>query len=83
MEEFLARLPDDGRFLECSRGVLVNLERVVKIEAKVLSLADGTRLPVSRRRRQALVNAIAVRKFSVVREDMAWQIPPPSYRLRN
>ncbi len=70
LEGFRALLPDGGRFLECSRGVLVNLDRVVKIDAKVLSLTDGTRLPVSRRRRQALVDAIAARKFDAAREDL-------------
>jgi len=71
MEELRARLPEDGRFLECSRSVLVNLDHVSKVEAKAVTMDDGTRLPVSRRRRQALVDAIAARKFSGVREDMA------------
>ncbi len=70
LEELRALLPKDGRFWECSRGILVNLERVVKVEAKVLALSDGTRLPVSRRRRQALVDALAARKFSGAREAL-------------
>ncbi len=69
MEELRARLPDDGRFLECSRGVLVNLDHVSKVEARTVTMDDGTRLPVSRRRRQALVDAIADRKFDGARGD--------------
>lgn len=71
MDEFRNRLPSDGRFLECSRGVLVNLDHVSEVEAKAVAMDDGTRLPVSRRRRQALVGAMADRKFDGVREDMA------------
>lgn len=70
MGELRARLPDDGRFLECSRGILVNLDHVARVEAKAVEMDDGARLPVSRRRRQALVDAVAARKFSGVRRDM-------------
>ncbi len=69
MEELLARLPDDGRFIECSRGVVVNLDHVSKLAANAVTMDDGTRLHVSRRRRQALVSAIATRKFSIARGD--------------
>ncbi len=70
MEELRSRLPDDGRFVECSRGVLVNLDHVSEVEAKAVTMDDGTRLPVSRRRRPALVGAIAARKFDGAREDL-------------
>ncbi len=69
MEELCARLPNDGRFIECSRGVLVNLDHVSKVDAKTVTMDDGTSLPVSRRKRQALVSAIATRKFSIARGD--------------
>ncbi len=71
MEEFRTRLPDDGRFIECSRGVLVNLDYVSRVDANAVTMDDGTRLPVSRRKRQALVSAIATRKFNIAREDMS------------
>ncbi len=67
MEELRARLPNDGRFLECSRGVLINLDHVSKVDAKAVTMDDGTRLPVSRRKRQALVGAIAAWKFDIAR----------------
>jgi len=69
IEELRARLPDDGRFVECSRGVLVNLDHVSKVDAKAVTMDDGTRLPVSRRRRQALVGMIADRTFDGARGD--------------
>ncbi len=69
MDEFRSRLPDDGRFVECSRGVLVNLGHVSKVEAKTVTMDDGTRLPVSRRRRQALVDKMADWKFDDARGD--------------
>ncbi len=67
--ELRARLPDDGRFVESSRGVLVNLDHVSRVEAKALLMDDGARLPVSRRRRQALVDAMADWKFHGARGD--------------
>jgi len=69
MEELRARLPDDGRFVACSRGVLVNLSHVSKVEAKAVTMDDGTRLPVSRRRRQTLVDRMADWKFEDARGD--------------
>lgn len=69
MGELRSRLPEDGRFVECSRGILVNLDHVSRIEAKAILMDDGARLPVSRRRRQALVEAMADRKFNDVRGD--------------
>lgn len=69
MEELRSRLPDDGRFIECSRGVLVNLDHVSKVDAKAVTMDDGTRLPVSRRRRQTLVDKMADWKFDGARGD--------------
>ncbi len=67
--ELRARLPGDGRFVECSRGVLVNLDHVSRVEAKTVLMDDATRLPVSRRRRQALIDAIADWNFSDARGE--------------
>ncbi len=67
--ELRARLPGDGRFAECSRGILVNLDHVSRVEAKTVLMDDATRLPVSRRRRQALIDAIADWKFSDARGE--------------
>ncbi len=69
MDELLTRLPSDGRFIECSRGVLVNLDHVSIMSANTVTMDNGTRLPVSRRRRQTLVSAIATRKFVSARGD--------------
>ncbi len=70
MEELRARLPKDGQFSECSRGVIVNLDHISRVDAKSVTMDDGTRLPVSRRKRQALVGAIASRKFNRSRSDL-------------
>jgi len=71
MEELRARLPNDGWFVECNRGVLVNVDHVSRVDATTVLMDDGKRLPVSRRKRQALVSAIATRKFGAARGDMA------------
>jgi len=70
LEELRRRLPDDGRFVECHRGIIVNIDRVNKVETKFLLLEDGSSLPVSRRRRQLVVDGLAAREFKNIRSEM-------------
>lgn len=67
LQELRALLPEDGRFLECYRGVLINLDRVKRIEDTAVVMENGDNLPVSRRKRQELVNAYAARRFAKMR----------------
>lgn len=69
MKEFTARLPDDGRFGECHRGVLINLDKIQSLEDQVVIMKSGDRLPVSRSRRQELKKAYATRNFARLREE--------------
>jgi two-component system LytT family response regulator len=61
MSSLEARL-DPARFLRVHRGAMVNIGRIRELRTSggdaVVVLQDGTRLPVSRRRRQALVAAL-------------------------
>lgn len=67
MQELRALLPEDGRFLECHRGILINLDRVRRIEDTAVVMENGDSLPVSRRKRQELVDAYAARQFARIR----------------
>ncbi|HET7188516.1 MAG TPA: LytTR family transcriptional regulator DNA-binding domain-containing protein [Gemmatimonadaceae bacterium] len=62
MASLEARL-DRGRFVRVHRGAIVNIGRVREVRTAggdaVVVLRDGTRLPVSRRRRSALQAALA------------------------
>lgn len=42
----------DSRFLECHHRILVNMDFVESMEQDDFALKDGTRLPISRRKRQ-------------------------------
>ena len=55
---------DSARFVRVHRGAMVNIARVREVRstgADVVVLQDGTKLPVSRRRRAALVAAVVAR----------------------
>ena len=57
LEELKPRL--DRRFFECHRGILLNLDKAVKLGGDTVTLVNGDTLPVSRRRRKALMEAYA------------------------
>ena len=67
MEELKALLPDDGRFFECHRGIVLNLDAVASMGPGVFTMKDGHTLPVSRRRRAQLEKAYIARSIAKVR----------------
>ena len=50
---------DPSRFVRVHRAAIVNVGRISEVRESVVVLQDGTRLPVSRRRRAALVSVLA------------------------
>ncbi|MDD3219616.1 MAG: LytTR family DNA-binding domain-containing protein [Lachnospiraceae bacterium] len=48
MKEKLSELP----FSECTSGCLVNLENVKRVEKDIITLNNGTKLPLSRRNKK-------------------------------
>jgi two-component system LytT family response regulator len=60
----LERRLDASRFVRAHRGAIVNIERVRELRGEsgdtVLVLRDGTRIPVSRRRREQVVRVLRV-----------------------
>ena len=62
----LERMLDPARFVRVHRSALVNLERVREVEEgrwgdAVAVLRDGTRVRVSRTRREALMSALGAK----------------------
>lgn len=72
VEELKPMLPKDGRFYECHRGIVINLDAVGTLEAQVVVMENGGRLPVSRRRRPSLEQAYAERSIARVRSELWW-----------
>ena len=70
MEEIKARLPQDGRFFECHRGILINLDAVSALKGQVVLMENSDTLPVSRRRRSELEKAYAARNIARVRRTL-------------
>jgi two-component system LytT family response regulator len=60
----LERRLDPNQFVRAHRGAIVNIERVREMRGDsgdtILVLRDGTRVPVSRRRREEVVRRIRV-----------------------
>lgn len=56
LDDLQAQLPDT--FARCHRSFLVNLSAIASLDENELTLHDGTRLPVSRRRTQDVQRAM-------------------------
>lgn len=69
LEKLKERLPQDGRFFQCHRGILVNLDRVSSLEKEVVILKNGDVLPVSRRNYHSFVTAQSTWNFRELREQ--------------
>lgn len=67
MGELKGLLGEDRRFVECHRGVLLNLDAVASTGNGVFRMKNGGTVPVSRRRRAALEQAYAARCIARVR----------------
>ena len=67
MGELKRLLGEDKRFVECHRGILVNLDAVASTGDGVFRMKDGCTVPVSRRRRATLEQAFAARCIARVR----------------
>ena len=50
----LEHLMHDGRFLECYHRILVNMDKIERMEKEVFVLTNGAQLPISQRRRSAV-----------------------------
>ncbi len=53
-DSFTKLLPQNSSFVNCSRGILVNLEYVDYIDQKDFVLTNGTKVPISRSKKQEM-----------------------------
>lgn len=67
MTELKSLLAEDQRFVECHRGIILNLDAVDSTGNGVFYLKNGSTVPVSRRKRAALEQAYAARCIARVR----------------
>lgn len=70
IEQLKPLLPQDGRFFECHRGIVVNLDAVKAPDGQNLSMKSGETVPVSRRKRTDLEHAYASRCFARMRDSL-------------
>ncbi|MDO4404319.1 MAG: LytTR family DNA-binding domain-containing protein [Atopobiaceae bacterium] len=49
-------LADDARFLRCNRGVIVNMDQVLRLDRDMFKMRDGTIFPLRVRNRAALIS---------------------------
>lgn len=69
MAEFQPLLADDASFIECHRGILINLGQIKTLGDQTVTMKDNAVLPVSRRKRPELRHAYAAYHISGARED--------------
>ena len=67
MSDIKDMLPKDGRFFECHRGIIINLDTVSTLDSQVIIMENGDTLPVSRRKKTELDQAYAARSIARVR----------------
>ena len=49
-------LSNDRRFLRCNRGVIVNMDQVLRVDGDVFKMRDGTVFPLRVRNRTVLIS---------------------------
>ena len=60
-------LADDPRFLRCNRGIIVNMDEVLRLDGDVFKMRDGTIFPLRVRNRSALVSHFS--QYTISRLD--------------
>ena len=69
MADFQPLLAGDNSFIECHRGILINLAQIKTLGNETVIMKDNAILPVSRRRRPELRHAYAAYHIAAVREE--------------
>lgn len=60
-------LADEPRFLRCNRGVIVNMDQVLRLEKDMFKMRDGTIFPLRVRNRASLVSQFT--QYTISRMD--------------
>lgn len=64
-----ARLLQDGRFLECNRGLMVNMDDVDQLSKGAVTMLDGKRFSLRQRGQAQLVTAFAQYQFRHMKKE--------------
>ena len=67
--EFEDMLEDDARFLECNRGVIINMDCVLSLnrDKSMINMKDGSSYPIKIRKRTKIVEKFNQYQFSRIR----------------
>ncbi len=66
-DEFYALLPQQDSFQICHRGIVVNFDRVLKLEEQSFLFENGETVPISRSKKAEIKNAYAIYAFERTR----------------
>lgn len=69
-KDFFECLPKQLRFQNCYRGIIVNLDRVTKLNSYGFLFENGEQVPISRTKRTEMRNAYAAYAFEKTRKGM-------------
>lgn len=67
--ELIRQLGGDTRFLQCNRGVLINMDAVLKFDTDRILMRDGARFPVRQRDKSALFDRFTQYQFRHLRKE--------------
>lgn len=65
--ELRSQLEDDPRFLECNRGVIVNMDEVLSLSGDTIDMKNGTSYPLRVRNRSEILNRFSQYMISRVK----------------
>ncbi len=60
----------DPRFLICNRGIIVNMDRVLRFDSDIIEMPDGTSLPVRQKDRAKLFSEFTQYQFRHIRNEV-------------
>ncbi len=64
------KLRKEENFLSCNRGVIINMDKVLRFEDDCIEMLDGARLPVRQKDKNALFTRFTQYQFRHMRRDL-------------
>ena len=64
------KLRTEENFLSCNRGVVINMDKVLRFEDDCIEMLDGTRLPVRQKDKNALFARFTQYQFRQLRREL-------------
>lgn len=64
------KLRTEENFMSCNRGIVINMDKVLRFEDDCIEMLDGTRLPVRQKDKNALFAHFTQYQFRHMRREL-------------